>query len=281
MPFSLTTPADQAHASVGVSVDFVGVADDGVVRVELTIDDQAAGPPVMLNAGTWSATKQFSTRGPHTVTARAFDVDDLQVGRSDVTVMLDVPALVLDVPIPPDINGGLTSAQQNTMIEIFPQPCELTDNDAPITNLRLRQHLVQNVKVGPLTVTGLRPAVDTLTRIIAAAEQREPDLIKALGTQGMLVCRKVRPVKGQPPSPGQPPHYSNHSWGIAIDLTINGKTHDRNEKTFVGLLMLCPFFNAERFFWGAGFRKHFQDPMHFEASDELVRDWEAQGLLNP
>jgi hypothetical protein len=37
--------------------------------------------------------------------------------------------------------------------------------------------------------------------------------------------------------------------------------------------------NEERFFWGAGFNGSSEDAMHFEASNELVLEWQQKGLL--
>jgi hypothetical protein len=84
--------------------------------------------------------------------------------------------------------------------------------------------------------------------------------------------------------PGKPPskQFSNHSWGTAVDIKIKGALDPRGDgMTQLGLLALHPFFNAERFFWGAGFKGEFEDSMHFEASDQLVKDWSTQELLGP
>jgi hypothetical protein len=86
----------------------------------------------------------------------------------------------------------------------------------------------------------------------------------------------VRPIPGQPPSQ----NFSNHSWGTAIDITINGALDPRgNGTTQLGLLRLHPYFKAEKFYWGAGFSGGFEDSMHFEASEELIREWQREGRL--
>jgi hypothetical protein len=47
-----------------------------------------------------------------------------------------------------------------------------------------------------------------------------------------------------------------------------------------GLVRLAPFFQEEKFFWGAGFKpKEFEDAMHFEASEELIGDWKKKGII--
>jgi hypothetical protein len=191
----------------------------------------------------------------------------------DAVVVIDLPELDDPVPIPDDINEGVSFASQATMLELLGAPGKLTVNCSKITNARVLALRVVNADVGPFRVTGLGPAVEALTRIFARVRERFPDLHKELGTAGMECCRAVR---------GSKTNFSNHSWGTAIDIKIKGKLDKRGDgKALFGLLMLHRFFNEERFFWGAGFRGKKEDSMHFEASDELVRDWDAQGLLAP
>ena len=190
----------------------------------------------------------------------------------DAAVALDLPELDDPVAIPEDINEGVSRALHATMLSILGAPGKLTVDCSAITNPTVRALLVKR-SVGPFTVQGLRPAVAALERIFAQVRVRFPDLHAALGTAGMTCCRAVR---------GSKTNFSNHSWGTAIDIKIKGKLDKRGDgKALFGLLMLHRFFNEERFFWGAGFSGKQEDAMHFEASDELVRDWESQGLLTP
>jgi hypothetical protein len=191
----------------------------------------------------------------------------------DAAVAIDLPELTDPVPIPDDINDGVSFARQQTMLDILGAPGKLTVNCSKITNQRVLRNRAQNVDVGPFRVTGLRPGVEALQRIFERVRERFPDLHAVLGTAGMQCCRAVR---------GSKTNFSNHSWGTAIDITIKGKLDPRGDgKALFGLLMLHRFFNEERFFWGAGFKGKKEDAMHFEASDELVREWEDQGLLAP
>jgi Putative peptidoglycan binding domain/D-alanyl-D-alanine carboxypeptidase len=83
----------------------------------------------------------------------------------------------------------------------------------------------------------------------------------------MLCARFVR---------GSTSALSNHSWGTAIDLTLDGHLDQRGDaRVQVGLARIAPIFNRHGWFWGAGFR--IEDAMHFEASDELIRKWHADG----
>jgi hypothetical protein len=178
------------------------------------------------------------------------------------------------VPIPADINPGVSACRQSTMLAIFGQPGALTGDCSEVTNERVSRLLVTD-DVGPFSVTGLQPAVDALRRIFAEVQAQEPGLFAALGTAGMLCCRRIRTTDGSVSR-----NFSNHSWGTAVDIKINGQLDPRsNGQAFRGLLMLHPFFNRERFYWGAGFGGIFEDSMHFEASDELVREWSQQGVL--
>jgi hypothetical protein len=88
-------------------------------------------------------------------------------------------------------------------------------------------------------------------------------LLDSLSSAGMLCCRAVR---------GSTTNWSNHSWGSAIDLKIDGQLDAMGDGyTQLGLLMCSKFFNAQGWYWGAGFSR--EDAMHFEASEELIRKW--------
>ena len=181
------------------------------------------------------------------------------------------------VPIPREINRGVTRARNATMIKALGRPGALSTDCTPVTNERLRRLLVTS-DVGPFAVTGLRVAVEALQRIFDRVRQREPELLGQLSTAGMLCCRRIRTLPGRPRSRS----FSSHSWGTAVDVKVRGVLDPRGDgMTQLGLLVLHPFFNEERFFWGAGFSGAFEDSMHFEASDELVRDWAREGRMEP
>jgi hypothetical protein len=97
----------------------------------------------------------------------------------------------------------------------------------------------------------------------------QPQIYSALGTMGMLCARLVR---------GSQHAISNHSWGTAIDLTLNGILDRRGDgKVQVGLTAIAPIFNRHGWFWGAAFAT--EDAMHFEVGDQLIRKWHAAGLF--
>jgi hypothetical protein len=169
------------------------------------------------------------------------------------------------VAIPSGINAGLTSADQATMLALLGKPGDLTADCSPITNAALKKLMVTQ-DVGPFKVTGLKPAVDALTRVFAAITTQKPALYKVLTTAGMTCCRAVR---------GSTTNYSNHSWGTAIDMGISGVLTPLGSTTVQeGIAEAAPFFQAEQFFWGAGYSSR-KDGMHFEASHELITAWKA------
>lgn len=168
------------------------------------------------------------------------------------------------------VNGSLKGTGNTFMLSTLGNPRgSYTHTCAGPTNSSFLKHVVFNVDVGPFNVSGLKPAVVALRRIFANVQAQEPVLYNALGTAGMLCCRLVV---------GSPSAISNHSWGTAIDLTLEGKLDVRGDnRVQSGLLKLFPFFQQERFYWGAAFPT--EDSMHFEASEELVRDWVKNGDL--
>lgn len=178
-------------------------------------------------------------------------------------------ALTDEVPIPAGINPGVSSAKQATMLSLLGSPRTSFDAHCrPITHPRLAP-LIGTADVGPFRATGLKPALDSLKKVFAEVQAANPTLHGALGTAGMLCARLVR---------GSQHSISNHSWGTAIDLTINGILDDRGDrKVLRGLVDIAPFFNKHGWFWGAGFRT--EDAMHFEVSDAKIREWARNGFL--
>jgi hypothetical protein len=280
MGITITQPKTKKQVQLGQAVEFVGTAALGTRTVELIADGQFELPTVTLKNKQWFVASRFNEPGVRRIVARALDAAGNEIGRAEVEVEVgpSVPIVKPDfgalVQIPTDINKGLTAAKQQTMLDVFGRPCSLSADCTAVTNAKVRALLVTK-NVGPFAVTGIKPTVDALGRIFRKVKEEQPDLFRVVGTAGVLCCRRVRRTSG-PPSP----NFSNHSWGTAIDLTIKGRLDPRGDgKTQLGIALLAPFFHAERFFWGAGFKGGSEDAMHFEASDQLVRDWQKNGLL--
>ena len=155
------------------------------------------------------------------------------------------------------------------MIADLGTPGALTQDCSAITNAHLKTLMVTR-NVGPFSVTGLKPAVEALARVFTAIKAQKPALYAALTTAGMTCCCAVR---------GSTTNFSNHSWGTAIDMGIHGVIVPLGSPTAQeGIAEAAPFFQAERFFWGAGYSTR-KDPMHFEASHELIQAWKAAGTI--
>jgi hypothetical protein len=170
---------------------------------------------------------------------------------------------LVPLPHPGDINTGLSACRQSTMMALFGRPGRLTRDCSPVTSPKLMPQLVTR-GVGPFQVSGWIPAVDSLQRVLIAVKVEKPDLWAVVHSAGMLCCRAVR---------GSQNSYSNHSWGTAIDLTIESQIDELGSlKCQRGILELYPFFHKEGWFSGMGYSGR-KDPMHFEGSDETVRRW--------
>jgi len=167
------------------------------------------------------------------------------------------------------VNNELLPLNNSLMLRVLGNPRgSYSQACGPVTNPKIGR-LIVTKDVGPFRVTGLSPAVDALTAIFADIKQEQPDIYAALGTAGMLCARNVR---------GSTTAISNHSWGCAIDLTLEGKLDAYGDGTVQkGLTIIHPIFNRHRFFWGVAFRK--EDAMHFEVSQQLLLEWLRAGRL--
>ena len=165
------------------------------------------------------------------------------------------------------INTGLVSASNDEMLVKLGAPLsgDYTSLCQMPTNPRLRRNIVSDT-VGPFRVTGLVPAVLSLKAVMADIATEQPAVYAGLGTAGMLCCRLVR---------GSTTAVSNHSWGTAIDLTLNGVLDVRGDDTVqFGLTLIAPIFNRHGWLWGAAFRT--EDGMHFEGGRALIGQWAGQ-----
>ncbi|WP_343640355.1 M15 family metallopeptidase [Roseateles sp.] len=161
------------------------------------------------------------------------------------------------------MNPGLVAVSPSYMVQSLGQPRESYSQDCqPLTNLKLKKHIVSR-SVGPFKATGLDLAVESLAQVMEDIRKEQPAVYEALGTAGMLCCRNIR---------GSSTGISNHSWGTAIDLTLNGVLDRRGDNQVqVGLTLIAPIFNRHGWYWGAAFRT--EDAMHFEASKLLISQW--------
>jgi hypothetical protein len=176
------------------------------------------------------------------------------------------------IAVPAGINVGVSNAKQATMLGLLGNPRSNYDDACrEVTNPALKA-LIEVASVGPFRVQGLRPAVASLRDILSEIAVKQPEVHGALGSAGMLCARLVRNT-----TTGA---ISNHSWGSAIDLTIDGILDARGDNLVQeGLTRIAPIFNRHGWFWGAGFG--VEDAMHFEVGDALVRKWHSEGRFGP
>lgn len=176
-----------------------------------------------------------------------------------------------------NLNSHLTSAHSSTMKQILGAPAEpLVQNACRNGQCSvLVRALVQTRQITPkFKLTGIKPALDSIDRVVAAVKVSHGDLIDGLGTEGMLCVRHKKPTNGAFSTDP-----SNHSWGTAVDFKFGNGEAPANTGMKVPrwVAILVPFFNAEGWFSGIS----FHDTMHFEVADETIRKWHDQGLLVP
>ena len=174
------------------------------------------------------------------------------------------------IAIPKAINPGLAGTGNALARALLGNPRASYGQDCrPVTDPALKRRMI-TASVGPFRVTGYDLAVQSLTSVMADIRRQQPRAYDALGSAGMLCCRHVR---------GSGSAISNHSWGCAVDLTLNGRLDRRgNNRVQRGLALIAPIFNRHGWYWGADFRT--EDAMHFEVSRQLMLRWNRDGLLS-
>jgi len=241
-------------------------------------DDVAAWQRFLQSQNLLNADEPDGIFGQETLTATvAFQrqhglVPDGVVGQATITIAQETgfqPVQVTDlaglVAIPSGINAGLSPAHLQTMLSLFGQPGQLTSGCSRITNAELARETVTE-SVGPFRVTGWQPAVARLRDIFTQAAAAEPEVVNQVQTAGMSCVRRVAGSQ----------NFSNHSFGTAVDLFFGPDVDPRGDPhTQLGILKLAPFFHSARWYWGAGFPT--VDSMHFEMSDELIREVKGGG----
>lgn len=168
-----------------------------------------------------------------------------------------------------NVNKSITVASPSFLEGFLGRPREvLTDDCESMTNPRLKELLIVE-QVGPIKVTMLRPALDSMKRVFEKVQAADPDLYARISTAGSLCVRRIR---------GTTDRTSTHSFGLAVDLNIDGQLDTFTDgKTQLGLTILADFFIAEGWVWGAGFGR--EDSMHFEVSRQQLEAWRAEDKI--
>lgn len=208
--------------------------------------------------------------------ARANDVASAQPSDPDFVpedldgnTIIDQYAQVVTISGRRKINEGLSVPSPAFQIEMFGMPREtLSDDCEPMTNEKLKAILVTE-DVGPIRVSMLKPAVESLRVVFEKIRETDVDLYNRISTAGALCVRRIR---------GSQNSVSSHSFGLAVDLNIDGVLDTLGDgRTQLGLTILADFFMAEGWFWGAAFGR--EDSMHFEVSKEKILEWREQGKI--
>lgn len=176
---------------------------------------------------------------------------------------------VVLIPDRTSFNKPLSVATPSFIVDLLGKPREsLSDNCQPMTNPKLKA-MLRTEQVGPVRVTMLDPAIASLRKVFDEIKRTDPKLHDLINTAGALCVRQIRGTSGR---------YSNHAFGLAVDLNINGVLDNFTDgKTQMGLIIIADFFHAEGWIWGAGFRR--EDSMHFEVSREKLLEWRKDGLI--
>ena len=183
--------------------------------------------------------------------------------------ILDAYAQVVLIANRREVNKGINVAGSRWLEQFLGRPREnLSDNCEAMTNPKLKSMLVV-ANVGPIRVSMLQPAVDSITRVFEKVKATDPDLYARINTAGSLCVRQIRGTRGRT---------STHSFGLAVDLNIDGKLDTLGDgKTQLGLTILADFFNEEGWAWGAAWGR--EDSMHFEVSKQMLQQWRKEGKI--
>lgn len=171
---------------------------------------------------------------------------------------------------------GMTPFPSRRAIQALGNPRPgYTQECQPVTNPKWLRHMVTDASGfvradgTPIRITGLRPAVESIQRVAARVKREDPGLYSVIGTAGMTCARLIR---------GSRTAISVHSFGCAIDLTIDGVLQPLGSAGVQeGMLRLYRFMRDEGWYWGARFSRN--DPMHWEVSAETWAQWVKEGRI--
>ncbi len=200
-------------------------------------------------------------------TQQALD-DDAGTPKGPNTILNDYAKVVL-IANRRKVNNGISVGSPSFLEKFLGRPREvLSDDCEAMTNPALKKLLVL-ADVGPIRVRMLQPAVDSITRVFERVKAADPDLHARIKSSGSLCVRQIRGTRGRT---------STHSFGLAVDLNIDGQLDNfADGKTQLGLTILADYFIEEGWVWGAGFSR--EDSMHFEVSKQKLAKWRAEGKI--
>ncbi len=229
------------------------VAEDALKQAQ----DEIAGLRAALEAA--PTTPRSPAIGPSSL-----DAVDVLADHDDTVELTEEMTLARD-----RFNNGVTQPGNRVMLEVLGQPrAQYGTTCQSVTNPNLRA-MLETRQIGPIRVTMIKPALDSLERIMGRLQETEPDIYASIGTAGALCVRLIR---------GSSSSISNHSWGTAVDIKLEGRLDGFGDgSTQFGLLIIAELFNEEGWFWGATYSR--EDSMHFEVGVETLRAWADAGQI--
>ncbi len=251
--------------------DFQGSAVDSGARIEIEMLRQQVEDLQVRLSALQSEVAQLPAGGAGAGQAPVSDEDaeDAILRGTGPNQIIDAYAQVVLIADRRNVNRGLVVAGGRYLVSKLGRPREnLSDDCQPMTNKTLSDKVVLE-DVGPIRVQMLAPAVESLRRVFDNVKRADPDLFARINSSGSLCVRRIR---------GSANSMSTHSFGLAVDLNIDGVLDNFTDgKTQLGLTILADFFNEEGWVWGAGFSR--EDSMHFEISRKQLDQWLADGTL--
>jgi len=249
--------------------DFQGSAVDSGARIEIEMLRQQVEDLQTRLAALQSEVARLPVGGASQAPVSDEDAEDAILRGTGPNTIIDAYTQVVLIADRRNVNRGLVVSSPSYMEQKLGRPREvLSDTCQAMTNRALAEKLV-TADVGPVRVRMLAPAVESLRRVFDTVKRADPDLYARINTSGSLCVRRIR---------GSTNSMSTHSYGLAVDLNIDGVLDNFTDgKTQLGLTILADFFNEEGWVWGAGFSR--EDSMHFEISRKQLDQWLAEGVL--
>ncbi|RVT83910.1 M15 family peptidase [Rhodobacteraceae bacterium CCMM004] len=256
-----TGPAVDSAARIEIEAlrQRMDIQDQQIAALQEQIRELAARPPIVVGP-----------TGPGATGPSEFEpTPEAPRQPGGPNAIVDAYAQVVLIPNRRRVNKGLTVGGSRWLEEFLGRPREnLSDRCEPMTNPKLRA-MLKLESVGPIRVNMLQPAIDSITRVFENVKAADPDLYERINTAGSLCVRQIRGTRGRT---------STHSFGLAVDLNIDGVLDTFGDgKTQLGLTILADFFIAEGWVWGAAFGR--EDSMHFEVSKQKLTEWREEGKI--
>jgi hypothetical protein len=254
---------------------FDGPAIDSGARIEIEMLNQRVEDLQVRMEEVNSELARVASQAAASANSQVFQAPTDSMGSEEIfrqdgpNDIIDAYAQVVLIANRRNVNDGLEIAGSRWLANTFGLPREELDQTCrEMTNERLAGKL-RLESVGPIRVRMLQPAIESLTRVFEKVRQTDPDLYARISTAGSLCVRAIR---------GTTNRASTHSYGLAVDLNIDGKLDTLGDgKTQLGLTILADFFKEEGWVWGASWRR--EDSMHFEVSRQKLEEWVRDGLL--